>query len=138
MANSISFGMGWQEERERDLREAEERFSPSAVRLIGIDRDWRSVDRGAFKFRCDQQITYFIGHVGHGIKIGISNSPIERLSILRTGSPVPLRILACAPGGREQERQYHAIFAAHRLHGEWFSPEPEILAEIDRLNGGAA
>lgn len=23
--------------------------------------------------------------------------------------------------------------AAHRLHGEWFAPHPDILAEIDRL-----
>jgi len=31
------------------------------------------------------------------------------------------------------ERAYHRQFAAHRLHGEWFAPHPDILAEIDRL-----
>lgn len=31
------------------------------------------------------------------------------------------------------ERAYHAMFKAHRLHGEWFEPHPDILAEIARL-----
>lgn len=33
---------------------------------------------------------------------------------------------------------YHLRFAAHRHgKGEWFSPHPDILAEIERLNGKA-
>ena len=36
------------------------------------------------------------------------------------------------------EKEYHPRFAEHRLHGEWFHPHPDILAEIDRLNRLAA
>lgn len=134
VANSISSGLGWEDAREQHLQSAIKQFSPSAVMLMGTDRPWDAIGRGAHKFRCEQQVAYFIGHVAHGIKIGISNSPLERLSMLQTGSPVPLRILACAQGGRDQERVYHHSFAEHRLHGEWFAPHPEILAEIARLN----
>lgn len=135
VANLISIGGDL---RKQNLLTARERFSPSAVRLIGDDCDWDRVDRGAFKFRCAQQVTYFIGNVDHGIKIGISLQPIERLSILQTGSPVELRILACVEGGREVERNYHSRFRDHRKHGEWFTPHPDILAEIERINGSAA
>lgn len=38
---------------------------------------------------------------------------------------------------RDAERDYHARFAAHRLRGEWFAPHPDILAEIEHLNGGS-
>lgn len=135
VANVISIGGDL---REQNLRSARERFSPSAVKLIGEDRDWDRVDRGAFKFRCPVQVTYFIGHAEHGIKIGVSLQPIERLAILQTGSPVPLRILACIEGGMDLEKGYHTRFREHRLHGEWFSPHPEILAEIDRINSEQA
>lgn len=137
VANSIVIFPGWKERREQELSEARERFSPSAVALIGEDHPWGSTNGPVQKFRCSEQVTYFIGCVDHGIKIGISNSPLERLAILQTGSPVAIRILACAPGGRQREREYHNTFAEHRKHGEWFRPAPEILAEIDRLNAKA-
>jgi hypothetical protein len=52
---------------------------------------------------------------------------------MQMGSPVRLSILALTTGARDVERSYHERFAAHRLHGEWFAPHPDILAEIDRL-----
>lgn len=76
---------------------------------------------------------YFIGgDVGH-IKIGVSRSPHSRLAGIQTGSPIPLRILATVTGGFDEERAYHARFAAHRVQGEWFERHPDILAEIERL-----
>lgn len=41
---------------------------------------------------------------------------------------------AATPGERKQERAYHKHFSEHRLHGEWFEPHPDIMAEIERLN----
>lgn len=32
------------------------------------------------------------------------------------------------------ERAYHERFMKHHLRGDWFSPHPDILAEIERLN----
>lgn len=77
--------------------------------------------------------TYFIGGDIGAIKIGCSVNVQVRLKDIQACSPIPVRILALR-AGRRRERLYHRRFAAHRLHGEWFSPAPEILAEIERLN----
>lgn len=77
---------------------------------------------------------YFIGGDVGAIKIGRSRRPEERLASLQCGSPIPLRILAVAPGSPNLEWYYHTVqFHKFRLHGEWFERSPEVLAEIDRL-----
>lgn len=81
---------------------------------------------------------YFIresGGVGP-IKIGCSRKIAQRLAGLQSGSPVILEILADIHGGHGLERMLHYDFAKHRLHGEWFEPCPELLALIDKINGG--
>jgi len=80
---------------------------------------------------------YFIQANTGQIKIGIARDVKCRLARLRTMSPVSLSLLAQTDGGQPQEATYHARFAEHRLHGEWFSPHPDILAEIERLNDTA-
>lgn len=76
---------------------------------------------------------YFIGSESGPIKIGVSVDPAKRLKGLQTGYPEKLSLLAVIRGQAYREPEYHDRFAAHRLHGEWFSPAPEILAEITRL-----
>lgn len=79
---------------------------------------------------------YFIGspsQPGSPIKIGFTTDLKKRLKSLQTGSPNKLEVLAAIEAGGSQERAYHDQFAAHRLHGEWFEPHPDILAEIARL-----
>lgn len=75
---------------------------------------------------------YFIG-CEQAIKIGVAKCVNKRFATLQTHSPSKLEVLAVIEGGRKEEREYHARFAAHRLHGEWFAPHPDILAEITRL-----
>lgn len=77
-------------------------------------------------------LTYFIGGDIGAIKIGRSINLALRLKDIQACSPIPIRVLATRPGGK-RERLYHALFAAHRLHGEWFARCPEIEAEIARL-----
>lgn len=77
---------------------------------------------------------YFIGSDEGPIKIGVSVDPTKRLKGIQTSYPYKLQILALIPDGGMMESEYHARFAAHRLHGEWFEPHPDILAEITRLN----
>lgn len=82
------------------------------------------------------QWVYFIGAGdGEPVKIGRSNSLERRLSTIQSGNHRKMHVLAAikAEDGRDVERAYHARFAAHRLHGEWFLPHPDILAEIERL-----
>lgn len=59
---------------------------------------------------------------------------LEHIAMFQLSSPVPVAILALRCGGRDVEQAYHHQFSEHRLHGEWFKPHPDILAEIERLN----
>ncbi len=76
---------------------------------------------------------YFIGGSAGLVKIGHSVDPQARCSGFQCGSPVPLMVLATAPGGQVREAAYHAQFASSRQHGEWFKRTPAIRAEIKRL-----
>lgn len=76
---------------------------------------------------------YFVQSMTGEIKIGMATNIKSRLKSLQTANPSKLVLLAHVHGGPPQERAYHRQFAAHRLHGEWFSPHPDILAEIARL-----
>ena len=77
---------------------------------------------------------YFVQAENGLIKIGNTKYLNYRLESLRNQGPLALALLATVPGGRAEEFAYHAAFAAHRLHGEWFAPHPDILAEIERIN----
>jgi len=81
---------------------------------------------------------YFIRSESGPIKIGISVDPQKRLKTLQTAHPFRLELLCVFAGAGKKEANYHSRFAAHRLHGEWFEPHPDILAEITRLNAEGA
>lgn len=82
--------------------------------------------------RRPQQV-YFIQAADGSVKIGIAADPASRLATLQIAHAHPLKLLATCPGGAMREKAYHEHFASARLAGEWFSPAPEILAEITRL-----
>lgn len=64
------------------------------------------------------------------IKIGFTAGDAEkRLRELQTGSPCGLVVLATIPGEKALERTLHERFASARVHGEWFRPVPELIAE---------
>jgi len=78
-----------------------------------------------------QPRVYFIQGAGSGlIKIGFASNLKQRLSALKTGSPVPLTILAHRPGDEEEEAWLHSQLAAHRAHGEWFQPHEDVLRHV--------
>lgn len=79
-------------------------------------------------------VVYFIGGDAGAIKIGLTTDLPARLKVLQNSSPIALRVLARRAGNLTLERDYHLLFAASRLHGEWFERTPELLAEIERLN----
>lgn len=83
---------------------------------------------------------YFIGRAGCDqtpIKIGRTVDLKARHAAIQACSPVAVEVLASRQGGAIREGAYHAQFAEHRLHGEWFAPHPDILSEIERLKGQA-
>ena len=78
-----------------------------------------------------QTFVYFIGVVGGGlIKIGHSKYVGARLEQLAAWSPVPLEILAAAPGNIYNEYGVQEAFIGQLSHKEWFHPSPQLLAVI--------
>lgn len=81
------------------------------------------------------KFTYFMRDKRTGyIKIGMAFDPSSRRARLNSSGFHKVEILATVRDG-DFEASYHRHFDQHRLHGEWFEPHPDILAEIERLVG---
>lgn len=76
---------------------------------------------------------YFVqaGTVGP-IKIGTSVSVKDRVASIQVHCPERLFVLGVIRGGIIIEQAMHRRFAAHRLHHEWFEPNPHIFAFLRR------
>ena len=85
-----------------------------------------------------QKSVYFLRQVGGigPIKIGSSVRPEGRRHHFCMWSPVPLEVVASGPGSGKLESFLHRKFKADRLHLEWFSPSPELLAGIAEVARG--
>lgn len=83
---------------------------------------------------------YFVKPVGieGPIKIGCTRHLGERLDQLLKWSPVPLEILATAPGNFTLEKRIHAIFKDDFRHKEWFTPSPRLLEAIEQVAAGVS
>jgi len=84
-----------------------------------------------------QAVVYFVRQVPDGpVKIGTATYIKQRLMQLRGASPTPLELMGVIVGGWQTEQLLHEKFAALRMHGEWFRPDPSLLsyirASIDR------
>jgi hypothetical protein len=67
---------------------------------------------------------------GKSIKVGISDSPLTRLSTLQTANPSTLRmVFSFAMPSRKiaaaVERAFHETQREHSMRGEWFNLNPE-------------
>lgn len=71
-----------------------------------------------------QSVVYFIQR-GDRIKIGYSTNLTTRLRALKGD-----RVLLALPGSRAHESALHELFKAHRIEGEWFRPDAEIMEFI--------
>lgn len=72
---------------------------------------------------------YFIQRGEDGpIKIGRSSNVADRLKTLQTACSERLTVLCYREEvqGRT-ERDYHVALAHHRVMGEWFNPDPEVI-----------
>ena len=84
---------------------------------------------------------YFIQGLQTGlIKIGKTQdfNVDKRLSSLQTGSPDKLILLKAVqyPAKYNCEKAVHRHFSEFRVHGEWFTPEPELMDFIDQIGAG--
>lgn len=105
------------EQERTDLAEAEREFEYRARFQSDLDRVRRE----------DASQVYFMRH-DRIIKIGYSVDPPRR-AVSLAGAV----ILATEPGGRREEEATHARFAHLRVHGEWFSPGPDLIEYINKL-----
>ena len=69
------------------------------------------------------------------IKIGQAQNIRDRVRNIQTSHPWPLKLLAYIEiadevARDETEAEMHARFFATRMHGEWFSPDAELLTFI--------
>lgn len=63
------------------------------------------------------------------IKIGFTDDhPDIRRKQLQTGNSDELVLLAAIDGDKDDETEFHQRFKAAHIRGEWFRPEPELIA----------
>lgn len=77
-------------------------------------------------------MVYFMqGAITKNIKIGKTGRGIlERLNMICSSDPI-----VCLKVADLKEREIHNRFRAHWSHGEWFKPDPELMAFIAALPG---
>ncbi|MGR4927335.1 GIY-YIG nuclease family protein [Bradyrhizobium sp. CAR08] len=83
--------------------------------------------------------TVYFARAGHDgpIKIGYTASdPLDRVGDLQTGCPWRITLIGAVSGTTQDEARLHALFPHLRLEGEWFRPEPELIAAVDSLLAG--
>jgi hypothetical protein len=76
---------------------------------------------------------YFIEGAGGLIKIGRSLNVKQRLRMLQTGHPAPLKLLAFSVAHIGLERELQRYFAALLVNGEWYRPADNLMAFISRV-----
>ena len=69
------------------------------------------------------------------VKIGRAVVVRDRVTTVRTHSPVLTRLIATWPGGEPEEAELHRRFADHRRHGEWFEVRDVLAQFIEQMRG---
>ncbi len=80
---------------------------------------------------------YVVNHGGDVVKIGHSRDPDKRLSDMRVGSPVTMRLYhswrLTTPGAQALERRLHQLFKPEHSHGEWFEVFPTDVVSVGNV-----
>lgn len=78
---------------------------------------------------------YFIQQGDDGpVKIGYATVIEKRLRALQSASPHQLKVIGSMQGSVIDERKLHIQFSKHRLQGEWFEPDIEIIKYASECN----
>lgn len=67
------------------------------------------------------------------IKIGTANNVLGRICDLQVAIPYCIYLLRMVEGSQAIEGATHSKFEHLRVRGEWFRPDPYLLAHIERL-----
>lgn len=78
-----------------------------------------------------EPVIYFAhDEASKAVKIGTTTNLDKRIYSLRTSCPRWLVCLGTVPGGVDEERKLHRLFAPARLRGEWFHADEVLLKTI--------
>lgn len=73
------------------------------------------------------------------LKVGYTSNLYGRVSVARTGSPFPVRVVAIALGTRSTEKALHArLGGADRIRGEWWRPTRAVISVLEDAFPGCA
>lgn len=90
--------------------------------------------RGNVGEKAQPPVIYFVqGTLVPLIKIGFASNIYARFKAMQVGSPDKLRVILLLNSEDGLEESIHRRFAYLRQHGEWFSPEKELLDYIEDL-----
>lgn len=78
---------------------------------------------------------YLIEAENGRLKIGRSALVRDRVTAVRTHSPVRTRLIAMWLGGEAEEAELHRTYAPFRRHGEWFEISGDLAAFVRRVRG---
>lgn len=99
---------------------------PVNVAQSWIDAADERLDINPDEFEC----VYFLHAIGTDlVKIGWTRCLPDRMRQLATACPFPLRLIAVATGGKDEERRFHKGFGPYRHNGEWFHV-PHMMREF--------
>jgi hypothetical protein len=82
---------------------------------------------------CPSASAVKIGYAAKRSYLSDAATAFERMSLLQTGCPFELELLAICPGDRAAEAALHERFSDARIRGEWFAITPEIRAHVALL-----
>lgn len=113
--------------------------SSASALLVAQGPDMSKLRRMDYRAKLRDRAEAFIGpgphvyfiHFGNRIKIGTSKNVAYRLRALPRDE-----LLAVVAGGVDEERRYHAMFARHRINGDWFRAAPDLISYAQSLNEG--
>jgi len=79
-------------------------------------------------------VVYFVYCAGR-IKIGYTAEIRNRMASMASNCPAPITLLLTIRGGLHDEAYYHEMFAADRVHLEWFRLSYELRDFLDSQIG---
>ena len=72
----------------------------------------------------------YVMECGGYYKIGLSATPRVRCSSIQVGNPFPVTLIGVAEGSDYVEAEWHAVFRAKRVRGEWYALTDEDVSRI--------
>lgn len=78
----------------------------------------------------------YFARCGDAVKIGRARNVVARMANMQVNSPHEVDCLCSLTGRGHEEKEWHAMFAADLIRGEWFTWTPRLAKAIDDARRG--